>query len=573
VGRFRVFVTLCFIACIILFIATFFYLDKERHGTYYYTVIKDGYEIGTITIDKYYTEDRAIYKSVSNIPLAGLYTECNDRIDMDRKHNLISFLSERTANGATESYYLASSKESVSFVSIYNGEFAFLDNYIVNKRPVFSFESPLTYMPLIESYDFRTGASQGFSVLLCPFPDFSLPPVKVTIAFTSILDEYLKIERRKIKTEKLILRLKGYPQINFWVAKSDRTIMKMEMPSEGLSILRAFSLKNIAAKAPVMAGEPEYHSKDVSFKSKEADLSGTLCYPKKDAKFPAIILVWGAGPQDKDYQGFFMSMADFLAKNGYAVLRFDKEGVGGSSGNFQSAAMSDYADDICASIDFLASQKEIDPARIAVLSHAAGSMYALKAMNKRSDIRASIFMAPYVVFNSEDDRVKRLKWIALKFDWPEEYVKNATRAVLLTLDMAKRSDRNWITVLGKRCFTVGLRDEMGSKCADLVRNIKAPVLILQGKQDDRSPMETASDIDKLLTESGNQSHTLTYFSYLGHFFGTRTNDGIHRQAYVIDKEVLDTIKKWLDKTLPEKLPETLTEPGGEKEMAPPDISV
>ena len=45
---------------------------------------------------------------------------------------------------------------------------------------------------------------------------------------------------------------------------------------------------------------------------------------------------------------------------------------------------------------------------------------------------------------------------------------------------------------------------------------------------------------------GKMKHTITYFGYLGHFFGKLINDGQTRMHYVVDKEVLASIRDWLN---------------------------
>jgi hypothetical protein len=90
-----------------------------------------------------------------------------------------------------------------------------------------------------------------------------------------------------------------------------------------------------------------------------------------------------------------------------------------------------------------------------------------------------------------------------------------------------------------------VKDRIDRKSGDALSKISIPVLILQGKEDDPVSLSTAANIDKALADSGNNSHTLNYFSYLGKFFGKRVNDGIHRIYYLTDNSVLEKITEWL----------------------------
>ena len=86
---------------------------------------------------------------------------------------------------------------------------------------------------------------------------------------------------------------------------------------------------------------------EVSFVNEESGitLSGTLSLPQEDGKLPAVILFPGSGAVDRDstfgeYKAFKI-IADYLAGKGIAVLRFDKRGVGKSTGEFATVTEGD----------------------------------------------------------------------------------------------------------------------------------------------------------------------------------------------------------------------------------------
>jgi predicted acyl esterase len=98
--------------------------------------------------------------------------------------------------------------------------------------------------------------------------------------------------------------------------------------------------------------EPEppfpYDAQEVSFLNEkdEARLAGTLTLPKSDGPFPAVILITGSGPQDRNDSVFghklFLVLDDHLNSLGIAVLRMDDRGVGESTGNFSEATSEDF---------------------------------------------------------------------------------------------------------------------------------------------------------------------------------------------------------------------------------------
>jgi dienelactone hydrolase len=115
------------------------------------------------------------------------------------------------------------------------------------------------------------------------------------------------------------------------------------------------------------------------------ELAGTLTLPKAPGPHPAVVLMSGSGPQDRDESlrpaaliKPFALIADALTSAGVAVLRYDDRGVGGSSGDHASATITDLASDGAAALDYLRERPDIDPARIGLLGHSEGGLYAAK---------------------------------------------------------------------------------------------------------------------------------------------------------------------------------------------------
>ncbi len=102
----------------------------------------------------------------------------------------------------------------------------------------------------------------------------------------------------------------------------------------------------------------------VRFSSGAIQLSGTLISPASGGKHPAIILVHGSGPEDREY---ILPWARFLIRRGIAVLGYDKRGVGGSSGDWKTASFDDLAADVVAAFEYLKTRRDIDSAQIGLL--------------------------------------------------------------------------------------------------------------------------------------------------------------------------------------------------------------
>lgn len=128
----------------------------------------------------------------------------------------------------------------------------------------------------------------------------------------------------------------------------------------------------------------DYTTQEVSFENKAAGavLSGTLTWPEGyDGKkpVPVVIMVSGSGLQNRDEEVFghkpFLVLADRLARNGIASLRYDDRGTGKSTGDASKATTSDFMKDAAAGLELLRSM-EGKFSRVGVIGHSEGGLIA-----------------------------------------------------------------------------------------------------------------------------------------------------------------------------------------------------
>ncbi len=125
-----------------------------------------------------------------------------------------------------------------------------------------------------------------------------------------------------------------------------------------------------------------YTTIDTTFCSTDGTLlSGTLTLPanNRKGKFPAVVMVTGSGPQNRDEELFdhkpFAVIADYLARNGVASLRYDDRGTGASKGDFVNSTTYTFKDDAKSAIDFLRTIPQIG--KVGILGHSEGGTIAL----------------------------------------------------------------------------------------------------------------------------------------------------------------------------------------------------
>src|SRR5690554_1717860 len=142
-----------------------------------------------------------------------------------------------------------------------------------------------------------------------------------------------------------------------------------------------------------------YISKEVIITDDSTDisLSATLTLPDSTGVFPAVVLIAGSGPNDRDETIFghkpFYLLSDYLTRNGFAVLRYDKRGVGKSTGDYSKATISDFVTDASNALEYLKSRKEIDSSKIGMLGHSEGGIIAPMVASKSSDVKFLVLLA------------------------------------------------------------------------------------------------------------------------------------------------------------------------------------
>ena len=158
-----------------------------------------------------------------------------------------------------------------------------------------------------------------------------------------------------------------------------------------------FSVERAAVVEPECDEPVPYREKEVSFETGDVHLEGTLTLPEGTGPFPAVVMITGSGPQNRDEEllGFpvFRVIADHLTRRGIAVLRYDDRGVGGSTGSVARSTTSDFADDALAGIARLLERADIDPGRIGLVGHSEGAAVASLAASRSDAVRFAVLLA------------------------------------------------------------------------------------------------------------------------------------------------------------------------------------
>jgi len=367
------------------------------------------------------------------------------------------------------------------------------------------------------------------------------------------------------------------------------------LDSENKSILSEFRqrggifpiLFNRVDKLPVLSRPQEpkkpypYDEENVVFENKKAGikLAGTLTYPKSKTKLPAVILVTGSGKQDRNEEVGkhkpFWIIADYLTRNGIAVLRVDDRGIGGSTGIFDQSTTGDFTEDALSGIAFLKSRQEINPKKIGIIGHSEGGMVAALAASKSSDVAFIVSMAGAFTNFEEvviDQIVNQLKLqgtkdedIELESNWrkkiyslAKENTDSATAAKKLWEIYSKLSEAevarlNWPKgrqdAQIKQVLNPWWRYILGMDNKEILINVKCPVLAIYGELDQQvNPAKNIPIIEQALKEGGNKDFTVKKLPGLNHLFQTAMTGSEYEYIRIeetISPQALNMISAWI----------------------------
>lgn len=311
-------------------------------------------------------------------------------------------------------------------------------------------------------------------------------------------------------------------------------------------------LKRVTSKAELATPErPQnpkkpypYRDEDVSYDNKVQGnkLAATLTIPSGKGPFPAVVLITGSGPQDRDESIMghkpFLVLADYLTRKGIAVLRADDRGVGKSTGEFSAATTADFATDTEAGIAYLKTRSEINSRMIGLVGHSEGGIIAPMVAARNADVAFIVMLAGSGV-PGDEIIVAQTELLAESMGQSHEEAIKAGAREREVLNLVKQHGDD--ALLQKQ-----LRDELAGEVSDAqigaaikqlnspwlryfisydpataLRKVTCPVLALNGAKDMQvPPSQNLPAIRNALEAAGNKNFEVDELPGLNHLFQT-----------------------------------------------------
>lgn len=314
------------------------------------------------------------------------------------------------------------------------------------------------------------------------------------------------------------------------------------------------------------------------------ELEGTLTVPKTEGAYPVAILISGSGPQDRDESLMghrpFLVIADYLTRQGIAVLRYDDRGVGNSGGDFGAATTLDFATDVEAAIQFLKNRADIDSESIGLIGHSEGGLIAPIVAQDDENTVAFVVMLAGPGLQGKEILLSQSALMAEKQGMPlfmvekMNLVNNRLYELVVEIEdieLLKPKLRNELREIRKDLTSMevtglGLSEErddqivsqlggpwmqqfMGLDPQQYLKQLKAPVLSLIGEKDVQViPNENNEVIERILKASGNTDYTVKTLPGLNHLF-QQAETGLPTEYANIEEtfseDVLEMITSWI----------------------------
>ena len=320
----------------------------------------------------------------------------------------------------------------------------------------------------------------------------------------------------------------------------------------------------LAVKRPQTPVPPfPYKEESVSFTNAGYTFNGTLTLPENYTKqTPVVLMVTGSGQQNRDEELFehkpFAVIADALARQGIASLRYDDRGWGDKSVNFANFTTDDFRRDAAATLPLL--RKRFN--KVGILGHSEGGTIAMMlAAEGKVDFIVSL---AGMAISGKETLVMQNRQAMSSIGLPKEMVDTYCNSISKALDeIASGKKASEITIDGvpdnlkpilkkslEQANSPYIRHFITVDASKQLSKIKCPVLALNGTKD--TQVDCAANTTLLEKGLINSKHTIKKIEGVNHLFQHCTTGNVVEYQQIeetIASEVLEIIYSWINNEL------------------------
>ena len=335
---------------------------------------------------------------------------------------------------------------------------------------------------------------------------------------------------------------------------------------KGTYVQNGFPLPLILKPGKLVVKRPQtpvppfpYKEESVSFTNAQYTFNGTLTLPENYTKnTPVVLMVTGSGQQNRDEELFghkpFAVIADALARQGIASLRYDDRGWGDKSVYFADFTTDDFRQDAAAALPLL--RKRFN--KVGILGHSEGGTIAMMlAAEGKADFIVSL---AGMAISGKETLIMQNRQAMTAIGLPKEMVDSYCNGISKALDeiasgkKATEININDVPVALKpitikalqQADTPYIRHFLTIDVGKLLPKIKCPVLALNGTKD--TQVDCDANTTRIEKELTNCKHSIEKIDGVNHLF-QHCNTGIVTEYQQIEEtiapEVLQMVAKWI----------------------------
>ena len=310
-----------------------------------------------------------------------------------------------------------------------------------------------------------------------------------------------------------------------------------------------------------------FREKEVTIQS-GVELGGTISLPENSAvKLPAVLIIPGTGNINRNGKisekidlKLYRQLADFLTNLGFINLRYDKRGVGASSGNYYAAGLWDLVEDARACVKFLKDLPMVDPERIILLGHSEGSILCT-AVAAREELAGTIMLAGAAETLSEVLTKQRAIAIQDVLDMKGfkgrlfrmlNIHKKIEPSAQKLLNKVLNSNEDVIKYSGVKTNAKWMREHLQYNAREDLAKVTCPVLAITGARDIQATPEAVKTVPQYVKGDSefyiieNMGHSCKYITKTSTILTAR-KDIVAESELPIHFELLEKLEDWLKK--------------------------
>ena len=334
------------------------------------------------------------------------------------------------------------------------------------------------------------------------FKGYIAPQAEVPLRLDGVFRERIETAKEAIDATRYALIIAnpgGEIQLSVWTDEN-HTLLRMSVPSQMLEVARD-DIASVGARTTAFSLP---NDETVRIPASGFGLAASVTTPAQaKGPFPAVILIPGSGPLDRDGVVAGIPLMGQVARDlvaaGFLVVRYDKRGVGQSGGRTETSTLNDYAEDVRAIVTWLEREgKNVDKKRIALVGHSEGAWIAMTAAARDRRVAAVALVAGAGTTGAE--LVLEQQRHALELLKMPDADKQAKIELQRRIHAAALSGTGWEEVppeLRRVADTPLFQSFLAFDPARVMKDVRQPVLIIQGELDVQVPPTHAERLARL----------------------------------------------------------------------------